>query len=161
MIHHYASTTSSKANVAEGAIGIIKSKIGKYLTQYQTNNWIAVLPDIITGLNSRPLKSLGGKAPSEINYTNQNAVFKLRFGDKLHWGGPNKKPSLKVGDLVRLVLKKGSGFQKASATQFSDEIYKIVKIHKAFPLYMYSLKDANDRPIVGRYYSQQLIRVYL
>ena len=161
VIHHFATTTTSKANVAEGAIGIIKAKIGKYLSAYNTNNWLSVFPDIINSLNNRPLKSLGGETPSGVNYSNQNKIFKLRFGDKLDWEGPKKKPSLSVGDLVRVILKKATGFQKASEPQFSDEIYKISKISKVFPLYMYSLKDANDRPIIGKYYPQQLVRVYL
>ena len=161
VIHHFATTTSSKANVAEGAIGIIKSKIGKYLTQSGKNDWITVFPDIIDSLNDRPLRSLGGRAPSQINYENQNEIFKLRFGDKLYWKSPKKKPVLSVGDLVRLVLKKADGFQKASEPQYSNEIYKISKIYKVFPVYMYSVKDANDRAITGRYYASQLIRVYL
>ena len=161
VIHHLATTTTSKANVAEGAIRIIKSKIGKYLTQNRTNNWIIAFQDIIESLNNRQLKSLGGKTPSQVNYTNQNEIFKLRFGNLLHWESPRKKPSLSVGDLVRVALKKGGGFEKASEVQYSDEIYKIAKIFKVFPVYMYSLRDANDRPISGRYYAQQLVRVYL
>ena len=105
IIHHFSYNTKSKANIAEGAIKIIKSKIGKLLTFSEKNNWLQFFNNVIDSLNKRPLKSLGGRSPSEINYSNQNEIFKLRFGSLLNWKGPKKKPKFLKNDLVRVQLK--------------------------------------------------------
>ena len=68
----------------------------------------------------------------------------------------NKKPKLKVNDLVRISLKRRTLFDKPTGNiKWSEQLYKIYKINKSNVI-TYQLKDMNDEIIKGQFYEKEL-----
>ena len=68
----------------------------------------------------------------------------------------NKTPKFKIGDLVRISLKRRPIFDKPSANiKWSEELFKIHSINKSNVI-TYKIKDLNDEIIEGIFYQQEL-----
>lgn len=140
---------------------IVKTALWKSITQSGNKRYLSSLQDIVDGLNHRSVHVLGGRAPADITPQLQPEIFQLRYGQALE-AVRKLKPKLKLGTVVRLRLKSSGAFQKGFVEQFSRELYKIVKISKAPPTFLYHLEDfSTGQRIAGRYYSQELSPVYL
>lgn len=120
------------------------------MTENKTKKYVDALPDIVDGINAKPLSSLNGLAPKDINFENQNSVFEHKYGDILKY--PFKPGEIyPVGTLVRLELKRYGAFDKAYLPNFSEEIYRVAKAVRAPPgVIRYHLTTLRNQPIVGR-----------
>ena len=68
----------------------------------------------------------------------------------------NKKPKFKIGDLVRISLKRRTLFDKPTGNiKWSEQLYKIYKINKSNVI-TYQLKDMNNEIIKGQFYTKEL-----
>ena len=65
-----------------------------------------------------------------------------------------KKPRFKVGDKVR-ISKHDVPFRKGYNSQFTSEIFEIVKI-ATYKLPTYNLKGEQSDEILGKFYEQEL-----
>ena len=70
-----------------------------------------------------------------------------------------QKPKFYIGDFVRIV-KKGKAFRKSYKQSFTDEVVDITGIPTLNPP-TYSLVDAVNEPIQGKFYQPQLQLVRL
>ncbi len=68
-----------------------------------------------------------------------------------------EKPKYKVGDLVRIPIKK-SAFSKEGTGNFTIEIFKIKKIKNTTPI-TYELEDLQNEEIKGSFYEPELVLV--
>lgn len=57
----------NKANFVENKIRIIKRLLYLQLRDKLTQNWPAILPDVVKSYNNTPLKHLGNLKPNDIN----------------------------------------------------------------------------------------------
>ena len=68
----------------------------------------------------------------------------------------NKIPKFKIGDLVRISLKRRDIFDKASANiKWSEELFKIHSINRSNVI-TYKIKDLNNEVIQGIFYEKEL-----
>ena len=70
-----------------------------------------------------------------------------------------QKPKFYVGEFVRIV-KKDKAFRKIYRQSFTDEVFEITGIPTLSPP-TYSLVDADNQPIQGKFYQPQLQLVRL
>ena len=66
-----------------------------------------------------------------------------------------KIPNLKIGDLVKISLKRRDVFDKASGNiRWSEELFKIHSINRSNVI-TYEIKDLNDEIIKGIFYERE------
>ena len=71
-------------------------------------------------------------------------------------GITNKKPKYRIGDLVRISLKRRDLFDKPSGNiKWSEELFKIYKINRSNVI-TYQIKDLNNETIKGIFYEKEL-----
>jgi hypothetical protein len=68
----------------------------------------------------------------------------------------NTIPKYSVGDYVR-ISKKNIPFRKGYKPQFTNEIFKIVKVLGTNPP-TYNLQDKDREVILGKFYEQELMK---
>lgn len=153
-----------KAFLSELSGKLLQRKIAAYCTENNTKRWIDKLQAFVRSLNKRKLHSLGGKSPDEINFSNSAKIFRIRYGElhKKFIDHHKKVTPLKVGQFVRVKLKRKSGLSKGYMPLFSTEIYQIYSFsNTANGVFLYKLKDQFNHPVKGRFPIQQLSPVYL
>ena len=99
-------------------------------------------------MNSRVNRSTG-KAPKEVKNKDFLSIFFYKNPIRLY-----KKPRFKVGDKVR-ISKYDIPFRKGYKSQFTSEIFEIVKI-ATYKLPTYNLKGEQGDEILGKFYEQEL-----
>ena len=123
-----------------------------YFTAHNTLRWIDVLPHLMMNYNKSFHRSIG-MAPLDVNATNEeqvwNRLYKARFRPRRV-----KKPTLKVGDKVRL-QKKHRPFKKAYLPGWTEEVFSVSAIKKG-PLPLYKVVEWDGTPIEGTFYEQDL-----
>jgi transposase InsO family protein len=109
-IGHILTLNETKANYAERVIRTMKDKIGKYLEQKETHEWVNVLADITRNYNHTYHRTIK-KAPVEVRKRDEITIWKMVY-EKI----PKVKRRLKrppaekstpykfeIGDYVRIV----------------------------------------------------------
>ena len=84
-----------------------------------------------------------------MNQTNENRVWVTLYGHVLEGLQP---PKFKVGDTVR-VSKYKSIFAKGYEANFTEEIFKVVKVLRGDPT-VYKIEDHEGEPIIGKFYEK-------
>ena len=89
--------------------------------------------------------------PADVNYSNSKLVRVMLYGSAL---GELPLPKFRIGDTVR-VSKYKSIFSKGYEANFTEEIFKIVKVFRGDPN-MYQIEDYEGDPIIGQFYEDEL-----
>ena len=79
------------------------------------------------------------------------------FKEKIYtYNKTSKNPKFRIGDLVRISLKRRPIFDKSSSnTKWTEELFKIHSINKSNVI-TYKIKDLNDEIIEGIFYEREL-----
>ena len=125
----------------------------KYFYSKGTYAWIGVSDKLVKNYNDTKHGSIHMK-PSEVNSSNENAVWITLYGSDL---GKLPLPKFRIGDTVR-VSKYKSVFGKGNEANFTEEIFKISKVFRGDPT-VYQLEDHEGEPIVGKFYEEELSAV--
>ena len=149
-IKHLVLKDHTKAYIVERWNQTIKSKIHKYLSFNNTNNFIDILQEIIRGYNET-VHSRTKFKPSQVNKSNEKKVFQNLYKIRT----VIQKPKFKIGDRVRVYLYRDK-FDKGYLPNFSREIFKIYKIYNTSPYPKFRIKDKKGVVIRGSYYQQEL-----
>ena len=124
------------------------------MKEFVKNNntiWHNILPNLIKTYNNRCHHSIKMK-PIDVNKSNEKYI-KNNF---YTYDKPNKIQKFKIGDLVRISLKRRELFDKASGNiKWSQKLFKIHSIHKSNVI-TYKIKDLNDSIIKGIFYEKEL-----
>ncbi len=72
-----------KASMAEQAGKLLKQKIWQFMTANKTKKFVDHLPEFISSLNSRKLKSLGNVAPNDVKPENQMEIYYIIYNKEL------------------------------------------------------------------------------
>lgn len=153
IMHHIPKNHDVKAGFAENAVRRCKSKLYKFMTAKNTSRWVGVLQDVASGLNRACLKSIGC-APVDVTHKNERVVWQ-RVYEK------HKQKQVvhryKIGDTVRLAVKRGETFRKGYTHTFTPEVFKIKKLlFKSVPAYI--ICDLADEEIDSVVYEHELVR---
>jgi hypothetical protein len=124
----------------------LKENIYRYFSQFHTNEYINILPDLINDYNNKIHSSIKCKP------------FDVYFNKKVPKGNYDKievvKPKFNIGDFVRIAIGKRH-FEKGYTQKWSKEVFHIIEIDDLYPV-LYQLEDLNNERIDGKCYEQEL-----
>ena len=148
-----------KAQIAERCGRLVLSKVERYLTANRTKKFHDKFQSLIDGLNARPLKSLGGKAPRDINFDNQHETFYAKYPN--HWVRKNYRGKRHaIGTRVILPLDVNPFFHKGRKGHWATEkVYLVDHIRQSNP-FRYSIRDPEDNLVLDNtFYYEDLLAV--
>ena len=133
-----------------------RSLIELMMKEFVKNNntvWYNILPKLIKIYNNRFHSTIKMK-PIEVNKSNEKYIKENIYT----YNKTSKNPKFKIGDLVRISLKRRDLFDKPSGNiKWSEELFKIHSINKSNVI-TYKIKDLNDEIIKGIFYELELQR---
>ena len=137
----------------------MKTLLMKIMYFHKTKKWYDKLQIACDILNSRFNPRLGF-APKDINYENDNEVFrKLQLKQR----APTKeevKHSFRKGDHVRLRLYPKEFTYKGYNTKWTTETFRINQVTTWKSPIKYRLEDLNGAPVgVYSYYKEELLKI--
>ena len=90
--------------------------------------------------------------PVEVNKNNEKYIKENIYT----YNKTSKNPKFKIGDLIRISLKRRDVFDKPSANvKWSEELFKIHSINRSNVI-TYKIKDLNGEIIKGIFYEKEL-----
>lgn len=134
----------------------LQSRIYKYMTENETKNWIQAIEAIVQSYNSRrhsTIKMEPNRAdlPKHRNKVIENLT--LYYDRSLQ---KRKKPKFKIGDTVSIQKLRGV-FAKGYEKVFTEELFKIKKVHTKLPIPQYTLTDyTGEEELSGRFYENEM-----
>ena len=124
------------------------------MKEFVKNNntvWYNILPKLIKIYNNRYHSTIKMK-PIEVNKSNEKYIKENIYT----YNKTNKNPKLKIGDLVRISLKRRPISDKPySNIKWSEELFKIHSINRS-KVITYKIKDLNNEIIDGIFYEKEL-----
>ncbi|KAJ8915328.1 hypothetical protein NQ315_008212 [Exocentrus adspersus] len=129
---------------------ITKFRINHYST-FSTKKASVVERDIVTKYNNTTHKTIRLK-PNQVNNRNAKRILQTTYS-YLKTSDP-KRLKFKVGDHVR-ISKYRELFSKGYTPNWSNEVFSVIKVKNTNPR-TYLLKDENEEPILGGFYSEEL-----
>ena len=124
------------------------------MKEFVKNNntvWYNIVLKLIKIYNNRFHSTIKMK-PIEINKNNEKYIKENIYT----YNKTSKNPTFKIGDLVRISLKRRDVFDKPSGNiRWSEELFKIHSINRSNVI-TYKIKDLNDEIIKGIFYEREL-----
>ena len=154
-IKHYSTYSDRKSAIVERFNRTLKTRMFRAFTALGSHRWVDILPDLVAGYNNSNHRSIG-MSPNEVTPANQHIVLKRLF-PKVKKVSKHSKPYFKVGDTVRISPIKEE-FQKGYEQTYSNQVYKVSKILKTYPI-TYKIKDFNNEELKGMFYKRELQHV--
>ena len=147
----YHTHSDLKAVIIERFNRSLRELMMKEFVKNNNTVWYDILPDLINTYNNRYHQTIKMK-PKNVNKLNEKHIRNTVYNYDI----TNKKPIYKIGDLVRISLKRRALFDKSTGNiKWSEQLYKIYKINKSNVI-TYQLKDMNDEIIKGQFYEKEL-----
>ena len=154
-IHHFSTENDDiKASIVERFNRTLQSRIFRYFTHTETNNWYDSLPEFTMSYNQKYHRSIG-MAPKDVTRENSEDVWLNLYGNLA--APATSKIDLKLGDHVRISKYKHI-FSKGYDNNWSTEIFIIDEVVKTNPV-SFRLRDLMNESIFGTYYQQELQKV--
>lgn len=131
----------------------LKEKMWRRFTLENTRNWVGMLDSLVDEYNNKTHRSIGMTPLQASDPKNQEKVYKNLY--------PNPEPELKtpkykVGDIVRISRIKEI-FEKGFHPNFSEELFKIVKINDTYPR-TYKIQALDGEEVIGSFYEPELLK---
>ena len=145
----YSTRSETNAAVAERAIRSLKNTIYRYMEE-NSEEYVHKMDSLVNTINTRVNRSIG-KYPKNV----KNSVFLSFFLTKTLLLS-TKKPCFEIGDNVR-ISKYDIPFRKSYKSQFTSEIFQIVKIATLKPP-TYNLHGEQGDKILGKFFEQELAK---
>ena len=147
----YYTHSDLKAVIIERFNRSLRELMMKLFVKNNNTVWYNILPDLINTYNNRYHQTIKMK-PKNVNKLNEKHIKNTVYNYDI----TNKKPIYKIGDLVRISLKRRALFDKPTGNiKWSEQLYKIYKINKSNVI-TYQLKDMNNEIIKGQFYTKEL-----
>ena len=152
-VNYFSTKSDKKAAVVERFNRTLKTTMWKYFYSKATYDWIDVLDKLVENYNDTEHGTIHMK-PKDVNGKNENEVWINLFGSDF---GELPLPKFRIGDTVR-VSKYKSVFGKGYEANFTEEIFKVIKVFRGRPT-VYELEDHEGEPIIGKFYKEELSSV--
>ena len=147
----YHTNSHLKAVVIERFNRSLKELMMKHFVKINSTIWYNILPKLIKIYNNR-YHSIIKMKPIQVNKSNEKYIKENIYT----YNKTTKIPKFKIGDLVRISLKRRPIFDKASSNiKWSEELFKIHSINKSNVI-TYKIKDLNGEIIEGIFYEKEL-----
>lgn len=158
-IKPYHTYSTVKVGTVEIFNRTIKRKIIKYVSHFNDENILDVLPRIIETYNVTKNRGILFEKPLDI-YVNNNKEKLIDFRGRLYkWKAKNIgiiKSKFVVGDTVRIKAATRT-FSRAIDTINTHELFKVAEVLNTIPP-TYKLTDLENKPILGSFYNEELTR---
>ena len=147
----YHTNSHLKAVVIERFNRSLRELMMKEFVKNNNTIWYNILPKLIKMYNNRYHSTIKMK-PIEVDKNNEKYIKENIYT----YDKTSKNPKFKIGDLVRISLKRRPIFDKSSNNiKWSEELFKIHSINKSNVI-SYKIKDLNDEIIEGIFYEREL-----
>ena len=128
-----------KAVIAERMIRTLRTRMERMFRHNGNYKYIAALPHLTASYNSTYHSSIK-MAPRQVTKDNEDEVWRNIYSslveDTMNY---SFDPKFKINDRVRISREK-LVFEKGYKNNWSEEIFRIVKVHKTIPV-TYTLED--------------------
>jgi transposase InsO family protein len=154
----YSTHNEGKAVVVERFNRTLKQYMWKQFMIQGTQKWVKLLPTVLDYYNNKIHSSIGmtpreaSKNPDSLKYT----IATNNYKNEDNMSKRQLKPKFNVGDRVRIYRYKGH-FEKGFTHKYTNEIFKVCKVLKTAPV-TYEIVDLSGEPIVGKFYSSELVK---
>ena len=149
----YHTNSHLKAVVIERFNRSLRELMMKEFVKNNNTVWYNILPKLIKIYNNRYHSTIKMK-PIEVDKNNEKYIKEIIYS----YNKTTKIPKFKIGDLVRISLKRRDVFDKPSSNiKWSEELFKIHSINKSNVI-TYKIKDLNDEIIKGIFYEKELLK---
>ena len=150
---HVCRNPDVKCAVAKRAYRTLRNKLYRYFTYKNTLRFVDVLQQFVKAYVTVPTSI--GTAPTTVT---DRRIFEI-------WNSMNDKRSrvrlgrikFQVGQHVR-ISKEKMKFAKGSEQNYTDEIFRIIKVIPMTPRPVYELEDLNGT-LTGQFYGEELTPV--
>ena len=147
----YHTNSHLKAVVIERFNRSLRELMMKEFVKNNNTIWNDILSKLIKIYNNRYHSTIKMK-PIEVNKNNEKYIKENIYT----YDKTTKIPRFKIGDSVRISLKRRPIFDKPSGNvKWGEELFKIHSINKS-NLITYKIKDLNDEIIEGIFYEREL-----
>ena len=147
-IEHFVLKGKHKASIVERFQRTIKSSLEMYFYRHKRRRWVDVIEEIVKNYNGRFHRSIK-MAPDQVTTDNFEEVYKTLYLEKV----VTRPCKLKVGDIVRIALKK-SEFSKGYHQTYSDQLYKILEIVNYQGVCFYTVQSIAGGAKIKKYYEE-------
>jgi len=130
----------------------MKEKMFKYFTANSTRKYVDIVDKLGDRCNNTVHSSIGITPKETSEKKNKVKVWRILYGDY----APQRRmmPKFKVGDKVRITIKKGT-FEKGYTARWTKEVFTVSKVRYTDPI-TYKIVDYNNEEIKGSFYEQEL-----
>ncbi len=146
----FTSNNVTKAAIIERYNRTLQEKMYRYFTASNTQRYIDVLESIVESYNSS-IHSTTKYAPRDVDVMNAENVWRKMYK---YVQVKKKKPTFKVGDLVRISKAKKT-FEKGYKPNWTREVFKVTRVYKK-RIPAYKLYDLMGEEILGHFLASEL-----
>ena len=147
----YHTNSLLKSVIVERFNRSLREFMMKHFVKNNNTVYYNILPKLIKIYNNRYHSNIKMK-PVEVNKDNEKNIKENIYS----YNKTSKIPRFKIGDLVRISLKRRDVFDKPSANiKWSEELFKIHSINKSNVI-TYRIKDLNYEIIKDIFYEKEL-----
>ena len=154
-------TGNSKAGVVEIFQKTLQRLIYSYIVDTDQQSYISVLPQLVEGYNNK-VHTTTGFSPNDVesNSEVQRIVERDNMKDVSQSILNKVKPTLRVGDAVRISYKK-SKFLRSYKIQNTREVFYVRRVDVNNKIPRYFIKDYDGEDITGAFDRSELTKVNL
>ena len=147
----YDTNSLLKAVIIERFNRSLRELMMRHFVKNNNTVWYNILPKLTEIYNNRYHSTIKMK-PIEVNKNNEKYIKENTYT----YNKTTKIPKFKIGDLVRISLKRRNLFDKPSGNiRWSEELFKIHSINISNVI-TYKIKDLNGEIIEGIFYEKEL-----
>ena len=151
-VERYSTENEEKSAVVERWNRTIKERMWKMFSAKNDTTYVDKLGDILVSYNRTKHSSIG-MTPAQASRKNNERKVYAKLYEKELWK-KRKGPKFKVGDKVRITVKKKS-FEKGFTPKWTEEVFVVDKVIFTKPV-TYKLKDLMEEEVDGSFYEQEL-----
>lgn len=148
-IKMYHTENEEKSAIIERYNGSLNRKMKIQFELRKNFRWIDILQGLIKTYNNTTHRTIGMK-PSEVSSEFEHDLL-MRISKT---NSKSAKPKFKVGDKVRITVKKDI-FSNKYRRNWTTEIFEIFKIQNTAPV-TYKIRDLSGEEIIGSFYELEL-----
>ncbi|CAB4011733.1 integrase core domain-containing [Paramuricea clavata] len=152
-VRYFSTNSDRKAAIVERFNRTLKTMMWKYFYSKGTYNWVDAIDELTDNYNHTKHGSILMR-PADVSKSNKDQVWITLYG---HGLGEFPLPKFRVDDTVRITKYKNI-FTKGYEANFTEEIFKVVKVFRGNPN-MYEIESHDGEPIIGKFYEEELSAV--
>ena len=126
----------------------------RYFTYSKSTKWVKVLPKLVEAYNKAKHRMIG-MSPNEAILPRNESLVRERQEKRVQT--VSVEPKINVGDHVRLSTAKGV-FDKGYIANWTEEVFMVKAVDRRKPS-MFTVEDAKQQEIQGRFYTEELQKV--